>query len=374
MYPKPLAIAALLTLITLIGGCGGSEEEMVRVSSPELSEAIPASIDSTLISSSVISADITAEYGVFLVDDIDASSTGLLAILDGVNATVTVIDSEGIVTTAGGSGSGPGEFQWPIAVSISSEGFVAVSDYMAGIVRIYQPGLQLYTDIDGFIMANPGVMYITGEDSFTAMRVHFTAEEGETFIGHQAALWSGTNSEPSHVYTESMTIFDMNDFGSSIVAPYPMTTNSQGVVFLADVSTEKYVLTSYSAEGEVIWAIERPFDRVEKTLEEIEFEEDMVTRRLQQSAHQVDYTADPFQFAVTTLALDSSGRLWAERPGYGTTLFNVFNSATGEYLFSATAEDSYERLEITPGGIFAVTLEEPQMLLELELAASDNLD
>ena len=372
MFHKLAVFPVFLALIMISGGCGetDADQQVIQVSLPQQSEAIPFTVDSMLVSSEVLSADITADYGVFLVDDISASSAGHIAILDGSIATVIVIDPEGIVTSTGGSGSGPGEFQWPIALSISPEGYVAVSDFMAGIVRIYQPGLELYLDIEGFTMANPGVMFVTGENSFTGMRVHFTSEKGETLIGHQTALWSGLNSEPAIVYSETMTVFTPNDFGSSIVAPFPMTTNSQGVVFVADVSTEKYVLTSFSTDGEVLWAFERPFERIEKTLEEIEFEENMVTRRMQQSAHQVDYTADPFHFAVTALALGPDGRLWAEKPGHDTTLFDVFDPESGEYFFSASAESNYERLEITPGGIFAVTMGEPQQLLKLQLTAS----
>lgn len=369
MKTRLTASIFVFVLITLLPGCGATEEEVlvvpVHVSGTDQSE-----VDSFLVCSDTLSADLTFDYGVFMVDDIDASSTGLLAILDGSIATVIVIDPEGIVTSTGGSGSGPGEFQWPIALSISPEGYVAVSDFMAGIVRIYQPGLELYADIDGFTMANPGVMFVTGGDSFTGMRVHFTAEDGETLIGHQTALWSGPDSEPAHVYAEAMTAFSPSDFGSSIVAPFPMTTSSQGVVFVADVSTEKYILTSYTRDGEVLWAFERPFERIEKTPEEIEFEENMVTRRMQQSAHQVDYTADPFHFAVTTLALGPDGRLWAEKPGHDAVFFDVFDPESGEYLFSASAEGNYERLEITPGGIFAVTMGEPQQLLKLQLTAS----
>ncbi len=373
MKTKLAASIFVFVLIVIFPSCGAPEEEVLAVP-VFVSETDQAHVESLLVCSDTLSADLATDYGIFLVDDFDASSTGLLAILDGPNATVIVIDQDGVVTTAGGQGSGPGEFQWPIALSISPEGYVAVSDYMAGIVRIYQPGLDTYVDIDGFIMANPGIMFVTGENSFTGMRVHFTAEDGETLIGHQTALWSGPDSEPAHVYTETMTAFEPNDFGSSIVAPYPMTTSSQGNVFVADVSTEKYILTSYGADGEVLWAFERPFERVEKTLEEIEFEEDMVTRRMQESAHQVDYTADPFHYAVKSLALGPDGRLWVEKPGHDTTLFDVFDPESGDYLFSASAEGNYERLEITPGGIFAVTEGEPQQLLKLELAGPDTPD
>lgn len=363
--------AVLLTAMVILAaaGCGEPEEQVSSSQAAEGSHSSHSQAESVLVCIDTLSTDIAVDYGVFLVEDIAASGSGLMAILDASDATVTVIDSEGVVASKGGSGSGPGEFQWPVAVSIADNGTVAVSDFMSGVVRIYSPDLEEYTDISGFIMANPGVMYITGENSFTGMRVYFRTDNGETLVGHQTALWAGTDSEPALIYTEEMRPFDFNDFGASIIAPYPMVSNSEGTVFTAAVSTEDYVITAFTSDGETLWVTEMPFQRIEKTQEEIEIEEGLVTMRMQQSAHQTDYQADPHHFAVSALALGPEGRLWAQRPGYPGAFFDVFNTNTGEYLFSASAPDLYEKLEVTPGGILAVVPGESQALLRLELSA-----
>ncbi len=363
-------ITLVLSLMVLVTGCRNSDVEVPHTVNLLGAETRISSPERILVCSDTLSTDLASDFGVLLLNDIAASSTGELAILDGASSTVTLIDSEGVISTTGGSGQGPGEFQQPISVALSDEGIIAVSDLMAGTVRIYQPHFESYQDVNGFFMANPGVMYITGDSSFTAMRVYFRTDNDETVIGHQTALWVGNDSDPVHVYTENMRSFDLSDFGASVIAPYPMTTNSEGVVFVADVSTEKYILSSYNSQGDILWISELPFQPLEKTEEEINFEEDLVIRRMQQSPHQVNYVADPYHFAVVSLALGPEERLWVERPGYGNTHFDIFEPATGEYLFSASAEGEFDILKVTPGGIFAVPSGMYQSLLLLNLSGT----
>jgi len=345
---------------------GTGSTELVR--REEDTRAAPA--DSVLFVSDTISVDLMNDYGIVTVDDIDAADTGLIALLDGVSAAVTVItDSGELVARAGRSGSGPGEYQWPQSISISSTGSVAVSDLMAGIVRILEPGLDSYVDVQGFMMANPGVMYLIGDGSFAGMRMAFRSDDGNTLMGYQTALWSGNESEPTVIYMEDMKPFSPNDFGRSIVTPYPMACSSEGVVFLADVSSEEYVLYSYSADGTLLWSIEHPFQRTEKTELEIRTEEDVVVRRMQQSAHQADYTADPYHYAVSSMAIGPRGMLWVERPGTAAVFYDVFDPETGELLFTASTEEELELLEVTRGGILGVTAGETLSLLRLGITA-----
>ena len=367
------SLSAVCFILILSTGCGGSENQATVTSIPEGNDTITESADSSFLISDTLSADLLSDYGVFAVDDISCSRTGYTALLDGVNATVTVIDQQGAAISTGGSGSGPGEYQWPRAVSVSDNGSVAVSDFLGGFVRILQPDLDSFIDINGFIMANPGEITLLDSGAFVGMRVTFRAEDGESFIGHQTALWAGTDSEPTVVYSESMRPFSLNDFGWSIVVPYPMACSPDGIVYTADVSSERYVLTSYSPDGTVMWSVGRPFQRTEKTEEEIELEREMVTRRMQQSEHQADYTPDPYNYAVSSLSLGPDGNLWAERPGAETVFFDVFHPSSGDFLYSVSSEADYELLKVTPAGLLAVPPGESQLLLRLDLKPADLL-
>ncbi len=362
----------LLIAVYLIisAGCHPQEETGSAGSPGREEDTLSAPADSVLSVSDTISVDLMNDYGIVAVDDIDAADTGQIALLDGVSATVTVItDSGELIARTGRSGSGPGEFQWPQSISISSTGSVAVSDLMAGIVRILEPDLDSYVDVQGFMMANPGIMYLMGDGSFAGMRMTFRSDDGNTLMGYQTALWSGKESEPAVIYVEDMKPFSPNDFGRSIVTPYPMACSSEGVVFLADVSSEEYVLYSYSADGTLLWSLEHPFARTEKTELEIRAEEDVVVTRMRQSAHQADYTADPYHYAVSSMAIGPRGRLWVERPGGAAVFFDVYDPATGELLFSASSEEELDLLEVTRGGILGVTAGEIPSLLRLEITA-----
>ena len=366
-------LSFMLAGICLIisSGCG-SGEEIGSTGVPRRGEdTIVAPVDSVLIVLDTISLDLMADYGIVTIDDIDATDAGLIALLDGISATVTVIEDSGrFIARTGGSGSGPGEYQWPQAISISNTGSVAVSDMMAGIVRILESDLDSYVDLPGFTMANPGIMYLMDDGGFSGMRVIFRSDEGNALIGNQTALWSGNVSEPAVIYREDLELFTPNDFGRSIITPYPMTCNSEGVVFIADVSNEEYILDSYEADGTLLWSVEYPFQRTEKTELEIRTEENIVLRRMQQSAHQVDYTADPYHYAVSSLAIGPRGELWTERPGAGNVFFDVFDPETGQLLFTASAEGELDLsiLEVTRGGILGVTTGEIPSLVRLGIA------
>jgi len=348
-------------------GCGGSGDDS---SNPFPAGGTDAASDGdtfALYSSDTLSADLLAEYGIFTVNDISASSSGYIALLDRSRSTVTVLDTAETALITGGSGSGPGEYQQPRAIAVADDGSLAVSDFMGGFVRILEPGLEFYQDIGGFIMANPGKMILLDSGGFVGMRIVFKSDDDQTSIGHQTALWSGTDSEPTLVYSEEMRPFSPNDFGWSLIAPYPMTASSDGVVYTADVATDRYVMTSYDPDGAVLWTTHRPFAMTEKSDEDLAIEKETATRLMQQSEHRVEYTPDPYQYAVTDLALGPAGNLWARRPAPEMTLFDVYDSSDGEFLFSAAVDSDYELLEVTPGGILGVVPGEANSLLLMEL-------
>ncbi len=366
-YSKSFFLLTGVCLITS-AGCGSGEEIGSTGAARSGEDTLMAPADSMLVVSDTISTDFMADYGIAAVDDIDATGSGRIALLDGVSATVTVITNSGeFIARAGGSGSGPGEFQWPQAISISENGYLAVSDQMAGTVTVLGPGLDSYIETPGFMMANPGVMYLMSDGGFAGMRVIFRADDGNTMIGHQTARWSESASGPEVIYKEDLEPFTPNDFGRSILTPYPMACNSEGVVFVADVSSEEYILYSYKPDGTLLWSLEYPFQRTSKTELEIRTEEDMVVRRMQQSAHQADYTADPFHFAVSSLAIGPRGRLWVERPGAGNVFFDVYDPERGQLLFTVSTEVELDlaRLEVTRGGILGVTAGEIPSLVRL---------
>jgi len=370
---KTSGMLASLTGMILIAssGCGRGNATGAEMSN-RMEDTILFPADSSLYVADTLSSDLMTDFGIATVVDIDASEAGLIAILDGVNATVTVIDETGsFIADAGGSGSGPGEFQLPVALSISEDGYVAVSDQMAGTVRIIGPSLDSYRDIQGFMMANPGNIWLENENGFAGMRMVFRSEDGATKIGYQTAFWDESTSDPSIVFREVLEPFTPNDFGRSIITPYPMTCTAEGDVLTASVSCEEYIIFCFEPEGDMRWAMEYPLHRVEKSEMEIRTEEEMVERRMQQSAHQAEYTADPFNYSVSSLAIGPGGRLWVERPGAEGLFFDVYDPASGSLLYTASLEGSpeFSRLEVTRAGILGVTAGDVPALVILSASA-----
>ena len=272
---------ASITGVMLVAssGCGRGNATGSEMSD-RLEDTILSPADSSLYVADTLSSDIMTDYGIATVADMDASEAGVIAILDGLNATVTVIDGTGnFIAGAGGSGSGPGEFHFHVVLVTSENGYVAVSDQMAGTVRIIGPSLDSYRDITGFMMANPGKIHLENENGFAGMRMVFRSEDGATKIGYQTAFWDESTSDPSIVFREVLEPFTPNDFGRSIITPYPMTRTFEGNVITASVSSEEYIIFCFEPDGEMLWAMEYPLHRVEKSNQEIQIEEDMVIRQ-----------------------------------------------------------------------------------------------
>ena len=352
-------------VICFLSGCGRPENPSVTLPLPEGEDTVRGTVSYSFVAKDTLSTNLFLDYGIAAVDDIDGSSTGYIALLDGINTTITVLDPLGNAKTIGGSGSGPGEYQWPKAIAVASNGSVAVSDFMGGFVRLLEPDLETYNDLDGFIMQNPGKMILLDSGDFVGMRISFTSDNGQSYIGHQTALWSPSNVEPSLIYSESMRPFSLNDFGWSLVAPFPMTCSKDGLVYTADVSSSSYTIHSYSQDGTEIWSIRRPFEQMEKTQEELDIEKEMARTLMQQSEHQAEYDPDPYHLAVSDLALVPEGSLWAKRPSAETTFFDVYSTENGSYLYSVTTSEMFQRLEVTPAGILAITEGDSQSLLIL---------
>jgi len=358
-------------LVCVLIGCG-SEQDWDSAPDPGEQDRLNAPADSILTVSDTLSADLFLDFGIVTVDDIDASSDGLIAILDGVEAAVTLVSSSSeLIGRTGGSGSGPGEFQWPVAIAVSEDGHLAVSDFMAGTVRVLEPDLGTYTDIQGFNMANPGELNLNNDGSFSGMRITFKSDNGSTVIGPQAALWSLNSSDPEIIYREKYETFTPNDFGRSIVSPYPITCGPERSVYVAEVSCDEYILYSYHSDGTLLWSVEPPFEPTEKTELELQTEEDMVTRFMQQSTHQMNFTPEPFHYSVSSLAIGPEGRLWAGRPGSDSHFFDVFDPETGNLLFTVSVEDDlmFERIEVTRGGILGISGGEYPSLMVLSIGA-----
>jgi hypothetical protein len=190
-------------------------------------------------------------------------------------------------------------------------------------------------------------MNTIGADSnaYIAIRlVVAPSENGElsvtTFIGRYEET-----VEPVVKYWEDEFPFDPQDITAMLKNTFlghVFTADRDGNVFMAELTSEKYFVQGFRADGELFVEIEKDVDRVEKSAEEIDEEETYMiayVENLGASGVVLDYDANPYRNTISEIEVDGESRLWVRR---GTVLEPVFDvyDFNGEKLFTATVPDA----------------------------------
>lgn len=300
----------------------------------------------------------------FSYKEVDMSEYGI-AVLDMQKCAVTIFTKEGeFVTRVGRKGSGPGEFLLPSGMTFLSDGQLAIADGMRGCISFFNTSFEYEKELSGFFPSPPVSLIGVDNEAFVGMKPNFEQNEEGMFMGMMVARWEKDSPEPTDIYFDNMTPFDPTDitssFGDNIVI---FTAAPDGRIFTSPMTTEEYHITGYSADGEEILSIERPLERTQKTEEEIEDERTLVNARMIAGGmppEMANWEPDLYRLGIAGIQLDGQGRLWVTRGTVRTPYFDVFDSQSGEPLFTAAMQPCEEIRDWTvfifPEGILAVDL------------------
>jgi len=161
-----------------------------------------------------------------------------------------------------------------------------------------------------------------------------------TFIGRYEE-----GEEPTVKYWEYEFPFDPNDLTALLrntVMGHVFTADRDGNVFIAQMTSDEYLVRGFHADGELFLEIGQDVDRVEKTPEEISEEEIYVIAYLESmsaSGVAMEYNADPYRNTISEIEVDGEKRIWVRR---GTVLEPVFDvyDFSGETLFTASLSEA----------------------------------
>ncbi|MFO8183819.1 MAG: hypothetical protein R6U39_06555 [Candidatus Aegiribacteria sp.] len=332
-----LLTAAALILQSAVSCGGGEGDEVAEVPSEnDAGSHLQLSVTDT-IGVELGSPDYVFGHVVEAARD----SKGNVLILDTSTMSVRKYSEQGeFLASAGRQGTGPGEFQMPMGLTVLGNNLVLVSDMGAGAVSVFSDSLQWRKNITGFFPRPPFTMTTAGDSAFVGMMPAFNREEG--LRGYSIAKLD-MDSEPSVVYAEEMRPFDPSMMGPQSDDDQPVfTSDNTGRVFIAWPGTDAVSVTGYLEDGEEYLSIEERIERVEKTPEELAAErEDFqeFTSRTGRRISRADASFDPVPYrrAVSELGVDSDGRLWVRLGTYRYPFWNVY-SMDGELLFTASLE------------------------------------
>ncbi len=276
---------------------------------------------------------------------------GNVAIADMMKSKINVFSQQGsFLATVGREGSGPGEYLMLSTFAITEDGGFIVPDAMGGKLNFYDQEYNFIDAMTGFF-PTPPIMISSVDEGFVGLKPVFEQTEDEINIGMGLYLWTDS-SDHDIEYTMNMVPFDMDDLTSSVKTMVFFDTDLNGHIFTAPYSTEEYVITSLSMDGEEVWQIIEDHPRVKKSDAEMEEERELLRSGMAATGTPAEM-ADHFQIEeykvfVGGLSVDNKNRLWALSTLYDTPVFRVYDCATGDYLFTAAlrTDETHENVTV----------------------------
>jgi hypothetical protein len=277
-----------------------------------------------------------------------------IAVLDTQKCRAALFSEDGsFIASVGRQGSGPGEFLLPACFSTTPSGGFAVSDAMAGGVKFFDSELAYTGEMTGFFPSPPTNTIFLNDSTFAGMMPAFEMNEDETLAGFIIALWTTGSTEPKAVYFRDLAPLNLMDIGSSEAGIPIFTMSPEGIVYTTAQSTDEFVFHGWNTDGSELFTVSESYERVAKTPEEIsrerEYTENLLRSGGMPEAMIESMQPDEFKLAITTLGIAPDGNLWVGLGAYSHPVFRVYDSGSGEYLFTAALEspESHRNLTVT---------------------------
>ena len=287
-----------------------------------------------------------SNYVLGAVQQIDHDLDGNILVLDRSACCVRVYSPNGeFINQISNEGSGPGEIRNPMSMTVVGDGRVFVETPFSGGMHAFTVEGEWLGIVTPFHNNPP--MNTIGADSnaYIAIRLEIIPDENDglivsTFVGRYEET-----EDPVIKYWEYEFPFDPNNLTALLqntIMGRTFTADRDGNVFIAELTSEEYLVQGFRSSGELFVEIEQDVNRVEKTALEIEDEEIYVIAYLESLGANgvvLEYDADPYRNTIKELEVDGEERIWVRRGNVLEPIFDVFDYS-GEFLFTATVPDA----------------------------------
>ena len=343
--------ALLLSIITLVG-CGGGGDSAPPAETALLDTLRLVPVDTI----GVEMGDSNYVFGTILAAGIDRR--GRTLVLDAQRCRLSAFSDQGAyLGFAGGRGSGPGELQFPMDFAVLGDGGLVITDLQSSQLTFYDTELQYIGSLAGFFPTAP--MFLDGfhDSLFVALDISLDMETDQPTISSRAGIWGPDSAGPGVVLAALSQPASQRPPEGEAVEELSVAA-SDSFVFVGYVSVDRFLVEVYDARGNLVTEISRPWERVEKTPEEME-QGGMAISVMRDGeggstteARSVEDVV-PWRNALERVGADGQGRLWVElgSPPDPQT-FEVYDPESGNLLFMAVADSSLSdgMIAVSPGG------------------------
>ena len=300
----------------------------------------------------VLVGDTLMEFG--NITDVHFSGEGNIMLLDAMKSRISTFSAQGdCIETIGRNGSGPGEFQYPTSFTELSDGRLLVSDYSGGTVSFFDRNHEFCSIVNGFfplppLHPTPGI-----DGTYYARCLDYRQGEigelpcGECFLG-----CFSDSSEPDFILVSHPLIISITEEGNAR-AQFPemfWDSDNSGNIFCAACNDSTYAVIGMNSSGEEILHIEKNWERVEKTPEELE---QSIYSEVLAKGYDGDATVHrndsvdphPYHNAINGLYVDEQNRIWVEQGYTAIPTFEVYSPEGGlEYFVTIPALEGVGQL------------------------------
>ncbi len=338
---KKMSVLAVLSVM-IFAGCGNED---FNEEPGDISDSVEQMVELSIVGSIGVELG-DSNYVLGSVQQIDFDLDGNILVLDRSACCVRMYTPQGeFIRQISNDGSGPGELLNPMSMTVVGDGRVFVETPFSGGMHAFTTEGEWLGLVTPFFNNPP--MNTIGADSnaYVAIRLEVApTENGElgvtTFIGRYEET-----EDPVVKYWEYEFPFDrenLTELLENTVMGHVFTADRSGNVFMAELTSDSYLVQGFRADGELFLEIEKTVDKVEKTAEEIHDEEIYVIAYLESigaGGVVLEYNPNPYRNSISEIEVDGESRIWVRRGTELNPVFDVYNQE-GEELFTATVPEA----------------------------------
>ena len=286
------------------------------------------------------------------IAEVEIMPDGGVAVLDGIASRIRFYDSgDSYLGSVGGKGSGPGEFLYPTSFTFLEGGGLAVSDWSARTIWMFDDSMNFRGDLGHFDPGAPSPIESAGDGYILGQSMSMQSGEsgltGESYLG----LWR-ESPDPEVIFHSSPLEISMSGEDRIEIGYQRLLFDSDSVgnVYMAQVSDSSYSLTAFRRTGELLFEVDAPWERIPRTDAEMALERDLQY----QEAETGDIPA--YRNAIEGLFVSGKGEIWVRRGSSLHPAFDVYSSS-GDLLYMADIpclEDTLFRMQFASAGSLLV--------------------
>ncbi len=249
-----------------------------------------------------------AELGCNMLFDLNQDSKGNVYLADIIKSRVMVFDSKGkYLKDIGRRGKGPGEFTSLNSIAITNDTLFAINQGSQK-VSLFDCKDSSYTFIKE-IPTNSSIQFLTaygknflaytqGMDTKT-QKVNFSISMFDRNFNEIARLDSNTID---------FTAFQNPKF--DFMELIPIFAGNQNFAFITKGSRDKYLISAFNNQGEMIYKIKRPFMKIPINKKELEEFNKFIQEKSKGKSKMLNAE---YKLAILALHLDAKNRLWVQK-------------------------------------------------------------